>query len=315
MLFIFAGGLKIYQPSNFAASLIYTYKFPHVTGVVIATVLPILEVVIGLGLVLRYRILLARLGARVLIGSFLIFHLWSLLILGITESCNCFGDIFQFDSRYSMVVVLVMSVMVLLLKVQPEQEENKVVKNTMRAKVENIIIGLTLIVVVGFALVIRYNKLDSELKYDLITNSHIPVIKARIESDFRKTNLIQKSSFPTMILILRSPGCDKCMSELLFWNASSYKNQINIVGLFPNEVTDTEHRLLDLFKVQFPVKSISPQLYEEIGGKHPRFVTRLVFNGEGGFLYASRGGESDIERAEFVKHIDSFLVATNKKLF
>jgi len=93
-LFIYAGGLKAYDPVQFASDIDNYKLLPWSVSVALAFYLPWLEILCALGLVFRF---LYRGALSILTGSIVVFTLATIAakVRGLDITCGCFGHASQ----------------------------------------------------------------------------------------------------------------------------------------------------------------------------------------------------------------------------
>ena len=91
LVFIAAGLLKIYDATGLMKALQQVAFLNNQLIVIVATMLPLLELGLGVGLLLRYKPAVTLGLASGLLLAFLIFSLYG-FFRGFSGDCGCFGD-------------------------------------------------------------------------------------------------------------------------------------------------------------------------------------------------------------------------------
>ena len=90
-VFIYAGALKIESPQTFADSIAAFQMLPNSLINLVALSLPVFEIIVGLMLIVGFRLRVASFSVLVLSVVFAV-ALISALARGLEIDCGCFGD-------------------------------------------------------------------------------------------------------------------------------------------------------------------------------------------------------------------------------
>ena len=128
-LFIYAGGLKAYDPVQFASDIDNYKLLPWSVSVALAFYLPWLEILCALGLVFRF---LYRGALSILTASIVVFTLATIAakVRGLDITCGCFGHASQnwsFPSHLATNLAILAAVLALLFKATSDNKLQNVV--------------------------------------------------------------------------------------------------------------------------------------------------------------------------------------------
>ena len=103
LFLIFSGVAKIADPSK-AVDLLLEFKIiPEAVILIIVSILPVLEILIGVLLVLGMYPKFAAISGLVLFSGFFLISIYGTLI-GLSSDCGCFGSVVKSRIGWSMVV-------------------------------------------------------------------------------------------------------------------------------------------------------------------------------------------------------------------
>jgi len=103
LVLIFSGITKIIDPSK-AVNLMLDFKvIPEALILIIVSILPVLEILIGVLLVAGMYPKLASIFALVLFSGFFLISIYGTLI-GLSSDCGCFGSVIKSRIGWGMVV-------------------------------------------------------------------------------------------------------------------------------------------------------------------------------------------------------------------
>ena len=98
---LFSGISKIIDPIPLIETLKLVAKLPEDIFIIIATVLPIIEIGLGLLIIMRIKPKPVLLTTLILFGAFLAFSIYG-TIIGMKNDCGCFGSLVKSEIGWGM---------------------------------------------------------------------------------------------------------------------------------------------------------------------------------------------------------------------
>ena len=209
-----AGLIKFVNPSDFASVLKYSFYLPEWSSTLLATVLPLLEILLGISLVMNIYQSKSLVVYRILLLSFLIFHIWNYFFAG-KKPCDCFGNLMEFGGTQMIVIVIVLLV-ASFLKVQFNSTQETI--NKYISSKNRLILNLIVFGILSVSILTRWARIDREITSGLISHVELPWVKDKITSSFRSFININENNKFTLVVILRGKLCRSCLEEINFWN-------------------------------------------------------------------------------------------------
>lgn len=312
-----AGTLKAVDPADFTSVLKFSFSFPHSVSILLAAVVPLIEIGAGLSLLLDQFVVMGLIGARVLALSFVVFHIWALSTFGVRESCHCFGGVIDFDTMTSFIIACVLASIGFLPRrvfITRAQEGMSLQGKRSFALLLSLVVAL---LTLGAGAMVRYRTLDSQLNSGLLASVNIPTVKHRVEQVFHDALGKKRGSRPYLVLVLKSPVCESCAAELRFWGKQNFDNQVDVVALFPKASAgadldlQTDARTLEyqarFIGFRYDTQSIDVEVFRELIGEYPPPATRLLFSTAGELLCGGAGKTNDIEQLGFLRDLQEIL--------
>jgi len=99
---LFSGISKIIDPMPLIETLKLVASLPEEFLIIIATILPVIEIGLGVMLVLKIKPKPVQLATLILFGAFLAFSIYG-TIIGMKNDCGCFGSIVKSEIGWGMV--------------------------------------------------------------------------------------------------------------------------------------------------------------------------------------------------------------------
>jgi len=99
---LFSGISKIIDPMPLIETLKLVTKLPEEFLIIIATVLPVIEIGLGLLIILRIKPKPVLLATLILFSAFFVFSVYG-TIVGIKNDCGCFGSLVKSEIGWGMV--------------------------------------------------------------------------------------------------------------------------------------------------------------------------------------------------------------------
>lgn len=316
ILFAIAGSAKILSDLPSSQDLSLVLGVDERIAEVICAALPIVELAVAYCLITAVFLLPTVLVSILMVLAFAGFHILALVRFSSSYNCDCFGNLFGMRPIAGLVLTALMSACILMLIIRERamlRGWKIVVSSDLKQK---LLAGLFLVILVVGASSYRYEKIKLRSNRGLIEHWDKEPQRDRLGEIFRENRLLGDAAGAYLIVFLRSPGCDACVSELLFWNGYSAQRRMNLVAVFPTvgaiEPQDSlTQKMSNEYGIGFPVKTIGANLASEILGDHRPASIRVLFSSQRELIDVSSGGSSDVERKYFVQHLDSLLTDHN----
>lgn len=121
-IMLFSGISKIIDPTPLIETLKLTAKLPEDIFIIIATILPIIEIVLGLLIILKIKPKPVMFATVVLFAAFLVFSIYG-TIVGMNNDCGCFGSLAKSEIGWRMVgrnvLFIALSAFLLMRNIKP----------------------------------------------------------------------------------------------------------------------------------------------------------------------------------------------------
>jgi hypothetical protein len=155
-------------------------------------------------------------------------------------------------------------------------------------------------------LYVRQDRIKQEVRVGLMKRLDIPDVKVRVEQILSRELGENKrpENMMSIVLILSSPNCSSCISELLFWNSSAYQSKFHIVGIFPSSANGDQSLLRKSYHLNITTFSMSQHSYEKLVGIYSPLVTRVVLSKYDKILLVSDNTEKEVGRQQFLAELD-----------
>lgn len=308
---ILAGGTKIINPTDFSSVLVYSIHFSETAGALIATILPVLELLSGL--LVLFPGISGRVGIiiiRCLLFIFLVFHILNLLLNFSTNNCFCYGLLFDFSNTQMLVIVLILfGISCLHIQRFYRIETAKISSDLKIFTKSDFLFAIIVFVFFVFSLSIRYQHIRKDSDSGIISKSENIFFQERIKNILESLSSPDSKSVSHLFVFAKSSGCSPCISEFLFWNNAEIPPNVRIVGVYPyseSEQNDWE-AFKRLYRIKFKILSINEQDYFELFGKKNIPITRIAFSSRGEILLIDSKSETDSQK--------KLLLANLHKLF
>jgi len=300
--FLIAGLIKLINPSDFAFSLKYYFNFPEWLCILIAILLPGIEIVLGASIIFNIYRKILIIVYRLLLLSFLFFHIWNYFYIG-QKPCNCFGNLFVIDDLTMIIftsTLLVVSFTYRFVELKV-YEEIKNDKNEVFKKANNALV-IIIIVLIGSVFFLRWQRIETELNSGLISHIDLPYVRERLNS-IMDQYLIDNDRRNTLLIFLRGSSCKSCLDELEFWAKIKFSEEINVTTVFPeipNKEKINQHKL----NIPFKIKIIPMNIFFDIIGKYPAEINRIFWTNNGSTLTVDASTNSYNEKINFLHKIE-----------
>jgi uncharacterized membrane protein YphA (DoxX/SURF4 family) len=100
---LFSGIAKIVDPMPMIETLNAAKILNEQVNIFLATILPVIEISLGIMLILQQFIKATKISVTILFTLFLLFTVYG-NIIGLDKDCGCFGDILKSEFNISMIV-------------------------------------------------------------------------------------------------------------------------------------------------------------------------------------------------------------------
>ncbi|WP_346286993.1 MauE/DoxX family redox-associated membrane protein, partial [Zoogloea sp.] len=181
---ILAGGTKIINPTDFSSVLVYSIHFSETAGALIATILPVLELLSGL--LVLFPGISGRVGIiiiRCLLFIFLVFHILNLLLNFSTNNCFCYGLLFDFSNTQMLVIVLILfGISCLHIQRFYRIETAKISSDLKIFTKSDFLFAIIVFVFFVFSLSIRYQHIRKDSDSGIISKSENIFFQERIKN-------------------------------------------------------------------------------------------------------------------------------------
>lgn len=293
--------MKFLNPSNFAVILKYSFNFPEWFSILTATLVPMVEILIGVSLILNiYRNQILKMY-RLLLISFLVFHIWNIFVAN-QRPCDCFGNLVEFNSIEMMMLILVL-LFLSFISLKSDAEKDFLNAGSQSFSKNNIVLIISIIILIIVAGYVRWVRIEKELNTGLISHTDLPEVEARLHSISNSYFSDLKNDKHTLLLFLRGKSCVSCIEELEFWKRNYIGSDVNIVGVFINITENDKKWFNEILKIPFEVRSLDKEIFEEIIGEHPSVVNRLLFTKGRGKIIAKVANSDEYEKKSFLNKI------------
>jgi uncharacterized membrane protein YphA (DoxX/SURF4 family) len=280
-IFIIAGLSKLFDPAKFSYYLKYVYNFPGPFPIIVATIFPVIEIILGLFILFQIQHSLSVLISRVILIIFIGIHFYKWLILKNITNCHCYGEFINLDEN----IVLIINILLIIITFIISKKDNKTNFNQLKYELKNyfktkvVVRTLTILlffIIISLWIYFRMVRIDNELSSGLISTIDNDISKIRTIEILEKNVRLNTRQKNTLFVFLRSPGCATCLEEILFWNTHSSKYDFNIVIIYPSSPEGNESSIKKLFNITFPFFRLKDNYYSEILGKYASIYTRML---------------------------------------
>ena len=129
VVFVISGISKILNPENFLKVLNITVSFFGENIIIlIATLLPVIEIALGMMLVLKIRIKETLIATTILMTIFLIYAIYG-TVKGFDTDCGCFGTVIKNEFGFWMIIknimLLLLTILIFILILKKEMGQLK----------------------------------------------------------------------------------------------------------------------------------------------------------------------------------------------
>ncbi len=296
-----AGLIKFINPSDFASSLKYSLYFPDWLSILIAIIIPIIEIIIGLSLIFDLYRNISIITYRLLLICFLLFHIWNNFI-SVQKPCNCFGNLVEFSGIWMMIIILVLLIISFIhLKSKTEKNSfNSFQKNFSKKNIILVVSIVVLILAVGY---VRWLRIERELNTGLISHTELPEVRERFNVIYNKYFSEEKNNKYTLVIILRGKLCISCLNEIYFWNNLIIRDKINITIVFHDFTkNDIEKYKID-HNIKLNIISLEDTIYNAIIGRYPKLINRILFNPKGQLIRVVSYADDNNEKSRFLSSL------------
>lgn len=171
------------EPVQFALTLRYSFSFPYATSIEVATLLPILELLLGVGLFVKPYTLPSLYIARTLFSAFAFVHVWDFIVKGSVHPCFCYGSAVALSEEVSIIQVFLLLILTWLPKrVWGLAQTIRNLWVPMSNPRHFLYFATPAVLLLGSAAVVRYIHIDKELQSGLIAQSRTEQVARRLES-------------------------------------------------------------------------------------------------------------------------------------
>lgn len=115
VVLLFSGISKIIDPLPLIETLESLQIFPEELLLLIATLLPIIEIIAGAMLILKTNAKIALISSTILFTVFFVFAFYG-YVVGLTNDCGCFGSLYESSFGIEMIIrnIIVLLISILL---------------------------------------------------------------------------------------------------------------------------------------------------------------------------------------------------------
>lgn len=168
------------EPVQFALTLRYSFSFPYATSIEVATLLPILELLLGVGLFVKPYTLPSLYIARTLFSAFAFVHVWDFIVKGSVHPCFCYGSAVALSEEVSIIQVFLLLILTWLPKrVWGLAQTIRNLWVPMSNPRHFLYFATPAVLLLGSAAVVRYIHIDKELQSGLIAQSRTEQVARR----------------------------------------------------------------------------------------------------------------------------------------
>jgi len=234
-----AGLIKFYNPGDFASSLKYSFYFTDWLSILIAVIIPVIEIILGASLILNSYRHISIIIYRFLLGFFFVFHIWNNILSG-QKPCNCFGNLVEFDGILMMIIILAL-LGISFIPYKSEDKKDSFYSHKKNISKKNIVVVVSVAILIFAAGHTRWLRIERELDTGLLSSKNALLLNEKIKQHFSDLKF-DKPKYK-IVLFLKSPTCSDCIQQLLFWNNPQYLEKFSIVGVF-SETIDTNLQII-----------------------------------------------------------------------
>jgi hypothetical protein len=299
---LIAGISKLLDPTSFVIVLVHDASLPHWVAIAISTLLPPIEISTAVLFITGIYGTISLSATGILYGLFSIFHLLAMFAVPAIRNCGCFGSFLQMKDSTMLTILLPLFALVLWQgkDLFDHGSQDRLTELRSQGSRKKRTTGISIIVLALIASYVRADRLSNELSAGLLRMTQDMGVRERIEGVLNKLEFDGKKHSPSIFLFLRSPGCDKCVSEILFWNSTHFPESMNIVGIFFVPDGTAETQMENLLRIRYNLVELEKAQKDEMFGKAPNLLTRLLFSADGHLLASRVGDGTEEDRREFV---------------
>jgi hypothetical protein len=295
---------------DFAIAVQQFLGISETAGILVASTLPALEIIVAIGLLSRDFAAISLLLTGILGSIFVSAHIYTFFFSKSTSSCNCFGHLISVNPNHTFLLSIILVLISLLPYSRYGIETNCKASHSELFSRKRLILSSSIILLLSFSLIHRVTALQRELKNGLINlASSNQEAKTNLEEIVRSLPKKDPSAEATLFLFLRSPGCQICQNELSFWNTNLFNKKVELVAIFPKSTSDRPHELLkkDLERHlvwNHNLHLVDDDLSEKVLG-YKNYVGRVLVSHSNRIIGARGDLGSEVERYEFVSSLQN----------
>lgn len=235
---------------------------------------------------------------RLLLICFVLFHIWNNFIAG-KKSCNCFGNLVEFDG-IGMMIIILMLLFISMLPLNSTVDKNISISNQNKYSNKKMILVASMLFFILIDGYMRWVKIEKSINTGLISHTELPEVVDKLHS-YLDSIYFDIYNDNTLFLFLRGSSCFNCIEELEFWEKAELSKKINIICVLP-ELPDNEEELLR--NLAFKVVTIPKNIFIEIIGEHPATINRIFLHKSNSHLLAEASTDSYNEKISFLRKIE-----------